>query len=76
MNTKGKNGDLLFTSNLNLGIEIFPNVDLISTESVLVFVEVTVTLLLIDANIAFVPYTTKCSPNRITLPGADATDFK
>jgi hypothetical protein len=25
---------------------------------------------------AFTPYTTKCSPKRITFPGAEAMDFK
>ena len=76
MYTNGKNGDLLVISNLDLGIDIFPNDELIFTESSSVFEEETVTLLSIDAKIALVPYTTKCSPNRITLPGADAMDFK
>jgi hypothetical protein len=33
-----------------------------------------VTLLLIVAIIALTPYTTKCSPNKIIFPGADAID--
>jgi hypothetical protein len=41
----------------------------------LIFSAVTVTLLLIEHKIAFTPYTTKCSPNRMTFPGADALDF-
>jgi len=36
---------------------------------------VTVTLLSIAARIALVHWTTKCSPNRIIFPGADAIDF-
>ena len=36
---------------------------------------VTVTLLSIAARIALVPWTTKCSPNRIIFAGADAIDF-
>jgi len=32
--------------------------------------------LLIAQRITFTPYTTKCSPKRITFPGADALDFK
>jgi hypothetical protein len=41
----------------------------------LVFSAVTVTLLFIEHKIALIPYTTKCSPKRITFPGADALDF-
>jgi hypothetical protein len=41
-----------------------------------IFSSVTVTRLLIAQRIAFTPYTTKCSPKRITFPGADALDFK
>jgi len=37
--------------------------------------DVTVTLLFIAARIALVPWTTKCAPNRIIYPGADAIDF-
>ena len=36
---------------------------------------VTVILLLIAHRIAFTPYTTKCSPKRMTFPGAEALDF-
>jgi hypothetical protein len=34
-----------------------------------------VILLLMEHKIALTPYTTKCSPKRITFPGADALDF-
>ena len=37
--------------------------------------EITVTLLFIENKIDFVPYTTKCSPANIILPGTDAIDF-
>jgi len=37
--------------------------------------DVTATLLSIAARIALVPWTTKCSPNRIIFAGADAMDF-
>ena len=37
--------------------------------------DVTVTLLSIAARIALVPWTTKCSPNRIIFAGAEAIDF-
>jgi hypothetical protein len=50
--------------------------DLIEIFSPSIFSAVTVTLLLIAQRIAFTPYTTKCSPKRITFPGAEALDFK
>src|SRR5574338_971560 len=37
--------------------------------------EVTLILLFIAQRMALVPYTTKCSPNKMTLPGAEALDF-
>jgi len=37
---------------------------------------VTVTLLSIAQRIAFIPYTTKCSPKRMTFPGAEALEIK
>jgi len=40
-----------------------------------IFSAVTVTLLLIEHKMALTPYTTKCSPNKMTFPGADALDF-
>jgi len=37
--------------------------------------DVTEILLSIAAKTAFTPWTTKCSPNRIILPGAEAFDI-
>jgi hypothetical protein len=41
-----------------------------------IFSAVTVTLLSMAQRIAFIPYTTKCSPNKITFPGAEALEIK
>ena len=54
----------------------FPIAELIEIFCSSVFSAVTVTLLSIVQSIAFIPYTTKCSPKRIIFPGADALDFK
>jgi len=41
-----------------------------------VFSAITVILLSIAQRMDLTPYTTKCSPKRITFPGAEALDFK
>jgi len=58
-----------------MGTSIVPNCEFIFKVLSSVKVDVTVTLLSIAARIAGVPWTTKCSPNRIIFAGADATDF-
>ena len=73
---KGMKGDLISSNDFDLGIVIFPKFDLITIESSSVVNEVTLTLLSIEHRIALIPYTTKCSPKRMTFPGAEAIDFK
>src|SRR2546428_553558 len=52
-----------------------PRTDLIFTFRSSKNCDVTEILLFIEQRIAFTPYTTKCSPKRMTFPGADAFDF-
>jgi hypothetical protein len=54
---------------------MFPIFELMEIFLSLIFSAVTVTLLLIEHKMALTPYTTKCSPNKMTFPGADALDF-
>jgi len=59
-----------------MGMIRLPKVDFIVIDSSGEVLEVTVTLLSIEPSMAFTPYTTKCSPKRMTFPGAEAMDFK
>src|SRR5437667_11001470 len=52
-----------------------PRTDLIFTFRSSKNCDVAEILLFIEQRIAFTPYTTKCSPKRMTFPGADALDF-
>ena len=58
-----------------IGTSIVPSSEFSFMVLLFVKVVVTVTLLSIAARIALVPWTTKCSPNRIIFAGADAIDF-
>src|SRR5947209_20545364 len=52
-----------------------PRTDLIFTFLSSKSRDVATILLFIEQRIAFTPYTMKCSPKRMTFPGADAIDF-
>ncbi len=72
----GKRGDFISSIDLDFGMLILPRLDFTSIESPSVVFDVTFTLLSIAHSMALIPKTTKCSPNRIILPGAEAIDFK
>ena len=76
MNKKGRNGDLISSIEVDDLISISPRFDFTEIFCSSVLLEVIVTLLFIEHIIAFIPKTTKCSPNKITFAGADAIDFK
>lgn len=72
---KGIKGELTSSINFDDGTLISPKFDLTDIIGSSVLIEVTLTLLFIEQSIAFCPYTTKCSPNKMTFAGADAIDF-
>ncbi len=73
---KGNNGELISSIESEEGTLISPKLDFTEIIASSVLLEVIVTLLSIEQSIAFFPYTTKCSPNKITFAGADTIDLK
>lgn len=76
MKINGLNDDLILEMDSEEFTEICPKFDFTIIFLSLIISEETVTRLSMEHSIAFVPCTTKCSPKRMTFPGAEAVDFK